>query len=43
MLSVGSFVPEKGFHDLIDAFNQLSVRYPHLLTEKWKLVICRQG
>lgn len=25
LLSVGRFVPEKGFHDLIDAFNQLSL------------------
>ncbi|MGQ3686300.1 MAG: glycosyltransferase family 4 protein [Candidatus Loosdrechtia sp.] len=39
LLAVGRFVPEKGFHDLINAFNQLSVQYPYLLTEKWKLVI----
>lgn len=25
ILSVGRFVPEKGFHDLIDAFNQFSI------------------
>jgi glycosyltransferase involved in cell wall biosynthesis len=39
ILSVGRFVPEKGFHDLINAFNQLSVKYPYILSEKWKLVI----
>lgn len=39
ILSVGRFVPEKGFHDLINAFNQLSVQYLNLLTENWKLVI----
>jgi glycosyltransferase involved in cell wall biosynthesis len=32
ILSVGRFVPEKGFHDLIDAFNQFPTR-------DWKLVI----
>lgn len=32
ILSVGRFVPEKGFHDLIDAFNELRLN-------GWKLVI----
>lgn len=32
ILAVGRFVPEKGFDDLIDAFNQSEL-------EKWKLVI----
>ena len=32
ILSVGRFVPEKGFHDLIDAFNELRLT-------GWKLVI----
>jgi glycosyltransferase involved in cell wall biosynthesis len=32
ILSVGRFVPEKGFHDLINAFNNLKL-------ERWKLVI----
>jgi len=32
ILAVGRFVPEKGFHDLIDAFIELQV-------ENWKLVI----
>lgn len=39
ILAVGRFVPEKGFHDLIVAFNKLTTANPHLLTEKWKLVI----
>lgn len=46
ILSVGRFVPEKGFHDLIDAFNQLSTcnskthnPHPQLSTQNWKLVI----
>ncbi len=32
ILAVGRIVPEKGFHDLIDAFNQLQL-------DSWKLVI----
>lgn len=32
ILSVGRFVPEKGFHDLIDAFNQSKI-------SQWKLVV----
>jgi glycosyltransferase involved in cell wall biosynthesis len=46
LLSVGRFVPEKGFHDLIDSFNQLLTcnsksqylnnQFP---TQDWKLVI----
>jgi glycosyltransferase involved in cell wall biosynthesis len=32
ILSVGRFVPEKGFHDLIDAFNDMKL-------DEWKLVI----
>jgi glycosyltransferase involved in cell wall biosynthesis len=32
ILSVGRFVPEKGFHDLIDAFNNMK-------GDNWKLVI----
>ncbi|MFQ5714324.1 MAG: glycosyltransferase family 4 protein [Candidatus Scalinduaceae bacterium] len=46
LLSVGRFVPEKGFHDLIDSFNQLLTcnsksqylnnRFP---IQDWKLVI----
>ena len=32
ILSVGRFVPEKGFHDLLDAFNELRL-------DDWKLVI----
>lgn len=46
ILSVGRFVPEKGFHDLIDAFNQLSTgdsvtQNPHQQhsAQNWKLVI----
>ncbi|GJQ50610.1 MAG: glycosyl transferase [Candidatus Kuenenia stuttgartiensis] len=39
ILAVGRFVPEKGFHDLIDAFDKLTTANPRLLTEKWKLVI----
>ena len=32
ILSVGRFVPEKGFHDLLDAFNEIRL-------DGWKLVI----
>lgn len=48
ILSVGRFVPEKGFHDLIDAFNYLQLetrnakpetQNAQLLIESWKLVI----
>ncbi|MCF6149530.1 MAG: glycosyltransferase family 4 protein [Candidatus Kuenenia sp.] len=46
ILAVGRFVPEKGFHDLITAFNQLysvdftSLEYKEpLQTNHWKLVI----
>ncbi|MBI2471494.1 MAG: glycosyltransferase family 4 protein [Planctomycetes bacterium] len=48
ILSVGRFVPEKGFHDLIEAFNQLQLetrnskpetQNSQLLIEGWKLVI----
>lgn len=34
ILSVGRFVPEKGFHNLIDAFNRFQLQ-----TEDWRLVI----
>lgn len=39
IVSVGRFVPEKGFHDLINAFNQLSAQSSHPLKGNWKLVI----
>ena len=39
LLAVGRFVPEKGFHDLIEAFNQLSTLNSKLRTTNWKLVI----
>ena len=46
ILSVGRFVPEKGFHDLIDAFNQLYIHNnqshsPASVTsgQDWKLVL----
>lgn len=39
LLAVGRFVPEKGFHDLIEAFNQLSTQNSKLRTDYWKLVI----
>lgn len=39
ILSVGRFVPEKGFHDLIDAFNQLQTLNSVFQTGIWKLVI----
>lgn len=39
ILAVGRFVPEKGFHDLIDAFNQFSIACPWSTTDGWKLVI----
>ncbi len=46
LLSVGRFVPEKGFHDLIDSFNQLSAcnsesQYSNnqFSAQEWKLVI----
>ncbi|NUO09644.1 MAG: glycosyltransferase family 4 protein [Candidatus Brocadia sp.] len=39
LLAVGRFVPEKGFHDLIEAFNQFSSLNSQPSTENWKLVI----
>ncbi len=47
ILSVGRFVPEKGFHDLINAFRQFSAAHnpesktpgTELSTNNWKLVI----
>ena len=48
LLAVGRFVPEKGFHDLIDAFNlfqletrnsKLETRYSQIPIDTWKLVI----
>ena len=39
ILSVGRFVPEKGFDDLIDAFNGLQVAGLRSQVEEWKLVI----
>ncbi|MDR4507110.1 MAG: glycosyltransferase family 4 protein [Candidatus Brocadiaceae bacterium] len=39
LLAVGRFVPEKGFHDLIDAFNLFQTLYSQGAAEKWKLVI----
>lgn len=39
LLAVGRFVPEKGFHDLIEAFNQLSTSNSRLSADNWKLVI----
>lgn len=39
VLSVGRFVPEKGFHDLIDAFNLLPIANPRFQDNDWKLVI----
>jgi glycosyltransferase involved in cell wall biosynthesis len=39
ILAVGRFVPEKGFHDLIDAFNHLITYNTQLRTNNWKLVI----
>ena len=43
ILTVGRFVPEKGFHDLIDAFDQLLVSNTTILAEKWRLVIVGQA
>lgn len=39
ILSVGRFVPEKGFHDLIEAFNKFSAYNAQLPSGNWKLVI----
>lgn len=39
ILSVGRFVPEKGFHDLVEAFNQISTSNGQSLEYNWKLVI----
>lgn len=39
ILSVGRIVPEKGFHDLIDAFNRLITYDSNLKVDNWKLVI----
>src|SRR3990167_1146332 len=41
LLAVGRFVPEKGFHDLIEAFNlfQLETRDSQIPNDTWKLVI----
>lgn len=39
VLAVGRFVPEKGFHDLIDAFNHFQTLNRRLSTDNWKLVI----
>jgi len=39
ILSVGRFVPEKGFLDLIEAFRRLQVWLPQIKKENWKLVI----
>lgn len=39
ILAVGRFVPEKGFHDLIDAFNHLITYNTQLRTNNWKLAI----
>lgn len=39
ILAVGRFVPEKGFHDLIDAFNNFPTLNCQLTTDNWKLVI----
>ncbi len=39
ILTVGRFVPEKGFHDLINAFNSFTTLNCQLTTDNWKLVI----
>jgi len=40
ILAVGRFVPEKGFHDLIEAFNSTRIdTFNHLGLDRWKLVI----
>lgn len=39
ILSVGRFVPEKGFHDLIEAFNRISTSIGQSPGNTWKLVI----
>ncbi|HDH11969.1 MAG TPA: glycosyltransferase family 1 protein [Nitrospirae bacterium] len=39
ILAVGRFVPEKGFHDLIEAFIRLQVEGRKSEAEKWKLAI----
>lgn len=39
LLAVGRFVPEKGFHDLIEAFNQFSTSNLRVVIKNWKLVI----
>ena len=38
ILSVGRFVPEKGFHELIDSFQEFVAMAPHR-QDGWKLVI----
>ncbi|MBU1043377.1 MAG: glycosyltransferase family 4 protein, partial [Candidatus Omnitrophica bacterium] len=39
ILVVGRFVPEKGFHDLIESFKQLSAMSDELSANSWNLVI----
>ncbi len=39
ILGVGRFVPEKGFHDLLEAFSRLSNSDKDFLNSGWKLVI----
>lgn len=39
ILSVGRLVPEKGFHDLIDAFHRRITYDSKLIADNWKLVI----
>ncbi len=39
ILTVGRFVPEKGFHDLIEAFRQISAPEGAFQADNWKLVI----
>lgn len=39
ILAVGRFVPEKGFHDLVDAFNNSQIQNSQRTTDNWKLVI----
>lgn len=39
ILAVGRFVPEKGFHDLIEAFKQIQNPKSKISIDHWKLVI----
>ncbi len=39
ILTIGRFVPEKGFHDLIAAFRKLQMEQTVFQKEGWKLVI----